>query len=394
MPTNLEVSVSPSSEQIARTKERIDAYIRTVKANPNYRPDSAPYYGFHEAEKAVRGTVLIFHGFSAKPNQLSALSDYLFNNGFNYYQANLANHTLQPPSKYWCQVDLKPEILNPLREKVQKDKVLTDFIASLPQDPAKFQRPSLQQQASLVSRLLLIEPRLVNIIPAAERDSDRNFGRYFNSNHMEYLTDARQRLAELDAMPGPIYVIGLSVGGAIALGIAADQPKRVSKVITYTPLLKLYEPTVEQYIELAGPLDMYEKSWRPGEVFPVGALTAAAKYGEYVRESKNVKALQNVKTLMVLTENEDAASIPTNQKLFNDIGGDAKENRLFIYPASDLVPHPLAEPNVKSQGMTNRFWQSLYQETYRFLVTGEINPGNMRTVEQDPNLPQVPPFKA
>jgi esterase/lipase len=393
MTTNLKLSTTPTSEQLARTKKRIDAYIQSVESDPNFRTGSTPYYGFHDAGKAIHGTVVIFHGFSGKPPQMSKLSDYLFANGFNYYQTNLAGHTLKPPSKFWCQVDLKPEIYNPLREKVQKDSVLSNYIANLPTDPNKFQRPSFQQQAGLVSRLLLIEPRLLDIVPAIERDNDPDFYRYFDSSHMEYLTHAQQRLAELDDMPGPIYAIGLSVGAAIALGLAADKPNRISKVVSYAPLLKLQTPLMERYVNLAGPLDIHEKSWSPGESFPIGALTAAAKYGAFVREPKNVKALQQVQTFMVLTENEDAANIPTNQKFFNDIGGEKKGNRFYIYPASDLVPHPLAEPDVKSQGMTNRFWQSLYQETFRFLTTGEIDPGNMSNTEQDPNLPQVPPSK-
>ncbi|BAZ38257.1 hypothetical protein NIES4101_41940 [Calothrix sp. NIES-4101] len=393
MTTNLALSATPTSEQISRTKAKIDAYIKSVEANPNFRSGSTPYYGFHEAGKAIHGTVVIFHGFSGKPKQMSKLSDYLFANGFNYYQTNLAGHALQPPSKFWCQVDLKPEIYKPLREKVLKDSVLSNYVANFPTDPNKFQRPSLQLQASLVARLLLIEPRLVDIVPAVERDNDPDFYRYFDSNHMEYLTHAQQRLAELDDMPGPIYTIGLSVGAAIALGLAADKPQRISKVVSYAPLLKLHEPMMERYVNLAGPLDIHEKSWSPGESFPIGALTAAAKYGAFVREPKNVKALQQVPTFMVLTENEDAANIPTNQKFFNDIGGNKKGHRFYMYPASDLVPHPLAEPDVKSQGMTNRFWQSLYQETYRFLTTGEIDPGNMSNTEQDPNLPLVPPLK-
>lgn len=393
MTTNLETITTPTSRQIDLTKQRIDAYRKSVEASPNFRPGSTPFYRFHPPGQPIHGTVIIFHGFSAKPTQMSALSDYLFANGFNCYQANLAHHTQQPPSKYWCQVDLKPEIWKPLREKVQKDPALTEFVKNLTQNPNQFISASKMQQAGILSRLFLLEPRLIDIIPAIERDNDRDFQRYFISNHMDYLTDARQRLAELDEIPGPIYVIGLSVGAAIALGIAADQPKRVSKVVAYAPLLKLFDSTMERYINLTGPLDINEKSWRPDESFPVGALTAAAKYGAYVRESKNVRALQQVKTWMVLTENEDAAHIPTNKKFFDDIGGTRRGNRFYIYQASDLVPHPFAEPNVQSQGMTNRFWQSLYQETFRFLTTGEINPANMNTVEQDSNLPIVPPLK-
>lgn len=332
MTTNLEISVTPTSEQISRAKAKIDAYIKSVETNPNFRAGSTPYYGFHKPGKAIHGTVLIFHGFSGKPKQMSLLSDYLFANGFNYYQTNLAGHALQPPSKFWCQVDLKPEIYNPLREKVQKDSVLTNYIANFPTDPNKFVRPTFQQQTGLVARLLLIEPRLLDIVPAIERDNDPDFYRYFDSNHMEYLTHAQQRLAELDDMPGPIYTIGLSVGAAIALGLAADKPNRISKVVSYAPLLKLHTQLMERYVNLAGPLDIHEKSWSPGESFPIGALTAAAKYGAFVREPKNVKALQQVRTFMVLTENEDAANIPTNQKLFNDIGGEKREIVFIFIP--------------------------------------------------------------
>jgi pimeloyl-ACP methyl ester carboxylesterase len=392
MTTNLETSLTPTQEQITQTQQKIDAYIESIKANPNYRSNSEPYYGFHDAGESIHGTVLIFHGFSAKPHQMSRLTDYLFENGFNFYQANMAGHILQPPAQYWPQVDLKPEILNPLREKVQKDPVLQNYMASLPKDPGQFQRPGYRQQIALVARLLLIEPRLLDIAKTVQLDNDPGFPHYFISSHMDYLTDARQRLLDLEAMPGPIYTIGLSVGAAVALGLAADQPNRIQKTVAYAPLLKIYDPERELYINLAGPLDISEKSWNPGESFPVGALTATSHFGAFVRQPQNIKSLKKVATMMVLTENEDAAHIPTNQAFFKDIGGTASGNRFYIYPKSDMVPHPMAEPNTVSQGMTNHFWQSLYQETFRFLTTGELDPSNMSTIEQDPNLPQVKPL--
>jgi len=48
---------------------------------------------------------------------------------------------------------------------------------------------------------------------------------------------------------------------------------------------------------------------------------------------------------------------------------------MYLYSASDLVPHPMVDPTTISQNMTNRFWQSMYQETFRFLTTGEIGKG-------------------
>jgi len=42
----------------------------------------------------------------------------------------------------------------------------------------------------------------------------------------------------------------------------------------------------------------------------------------------------------------------------------------------------MIDPTEVSQGMSNHFWQSLYQETYRFLTTGEVVIANMDKLEQ------------
>jgi pimeloyl-ACP methyl ester carboxylesterase len=348
---------------------------------------------FHDAGQAVRGTVLIFHGFSGVPHQMWRLADYLFRNGFNVYQATLANHTFLPAAKYWPQVDLKPEILNPLREKVQQDPVLQNYLANFAAQPDS-QSPSPQQQAALVARLLMLEPRLLEIVAAAENETDPNFERYFDSSHMDFLTDAQARLAELGAMPGPIFTVGLSVGGATALALAAARPDRIKRVVAFAPLLKVYDPQRERYINLAGPLDISETGWDPSLRFPVGAFTAAARFGTFVRQPKNISVLKNIPTFLPLTENEDAAHVQTNLDFFEAIGGKNKGHSCYLYPASDLVPHPMVDSTIVSQGMTNRFWQSLYQETFHFLCTGAINAGNMSNLEQDPNLPQVPPLNS
>jgi hypothetical protein len=54
------------------------------------------------------------------------------------------------------------------------------------------------------------------------------------------------------------------------------------------------------------------------------------------------------------------------------------------------VPHPMVDPTEVSQGMSNRFWQTLYQETYRFLSTGEAKLANLEQLQQDETLPIVP----
>jgi hypothetical protein len=49
----------------------------------------------------------------------------------------------------------------------------------------------------------------------------------------------------------------------------------------------------------------------------------------------------------------------------------------------------MVDPSEVSQGMSNRFWQSLYQETFRFLTIGEVDLSNMSSIGQDEDLPLV-----
>jgi pimeloyl-ACP methyl ester carboxylesterase len=382
-------TVAPTAEQLNATREAIATYIRSLDTHPERRDGAYPYYLFHEPGQPIIGTVLMFHGFSAKPHQMWRLADYLFRNGFNVYQATLAGHPYIRPEKNWPQVDLVPEIAEPLKAKIAQDPVLQNYIHNLNGNEG-FTRPSYMQRLALITRLLKIEPRLMDIVRSIDRNDDPDFDRYFISSHMDYLKDAQRRLTELDAMPGPVYTVGLSVGGATALGLAAARPDRVEKVVAYAPLLRVYGEDRRKYVNLAGPLDIRELGWDPNLRFPVGALTAADRFGSaYVL--KQSKTLQRIPTFMVLTENEDAADIETNRAFYQAIGGDRNGHRFYYYPTEDLVPHPMVDPTEVSQGMSNRFWQSLYQETYRFLTQGEVNSNNLRNTEQNTDLPAVLP---
>lgn len=63
--------------------------------------------------------------------------------------------------------------------------------------------------------------------------------RYYDSSHLNYLSDAEARLAEVAPLPGPVFTVGLSVGGAVALGLAASQNDKVVRTVAYAPLLKV-----------------------------------------------------------------------------------------------------------------------------------------------------------
>ncbi|MBW4419711.1 MAG: alpha/beta hydrolase [Myxacorys californica WJT36-NPBG1] len=383
-------NVTPTREQIDQTKRSIDGYIQSLDRNPERREGAYPYYLFHEPGKPIRGTVMMFHGFSAKPHQMWRLADYLFQNGFNVYQCVIAGHVLINPAKNWCQVDLKPPYADPLKAKIGRDPILQDFFRNFANSP-NAARPGFLQQVALMARLVAIEPRLLDIIKAIESPDDPDFDEYFTSSHLGYLSEAQTRLEELQAMPGAIYTVGLSVGGAVALGLAASRPDRVRRVVAYAPLLKVHGKERRQYVNLAGPLDISESGWDPNLRFPVGALTAVDRFGSsVVMSDSSVRSLQNIPTFMVLTENEDAADIETNKAFYLDISGDEGRNAFYLYPLKDQVPHPMVDPTEVSQNMSNHFWQSLYQETFRFLTQGRANIGNMSSLGQAQDIPTVP----
>ncbi len=391
MTANTDIRITPTDEQIAKTKKAIESYFLKWWADPNKREGACPYYQIHEPGKPIRGTVMVFHGFAAKPKQMEILADYLFRNEFNIYQIPLAGHAFLPPDNCWPQIDLKPEYFEPLRERVRKDQVLADFFSNRSGNSLwQFQRLNKRQMLSLVTRILKLAPSMGDMILAIERSNDPDFNRYFTSSHMNYLHDAQQRLAELDAMPGPIYTVGLSVGGAVALGLAASRPDRIKKVVAYAPLLEVEDEIRERYINLTGPLDLREFSWEQNVSFPVGCLTAANRFGAFVRSDKNLQALKNIPTCLVLTEHDDATDNQVLQKFHHSLGGEAKGHRCYLYEASDLVPHPMVDPREVSQGMVNHFWKNLYQETFRFLTKGEINPSKMNSVDPADDLPHLP----
>ena len=89
----------------------------------------------------------------------------------------------------------------------------------------------------------------------------------------------KSRLAELAALPGDVYTVGLSVGGAVAIGLAAAHPDRVEQVVAYAPLLQVNFDDRRQYVNLKGPLHIKDMGWDPNLQNPVGALTAANRFG-------------------------------------------------------------------------------------------------------------------
>lgn len=364
--------IIPNAREISQVKKTIDARIRSIDADPNRRLGSYPYYLFHPPEQPILGTIIMFHSFGAIPHQMSLLGQSLFNNGFNIYQPGLAGHAFIPPEKYWPQASLKPKISLLLKDKIKKDAVFQNYLKNINENFDKFNGPTPGEGEILMERLLKIEPRLEDFVWAIERESDRDFYRYFDSESVKYVIDARARLAELAAMPGPIYAIGLSVGATVALALAATEPERVKKVVAYAPLLKIRDKKLSCFLHLGELLNLKQNLGEEGLYSPIQTLIGGVHLGRLVMGAKQRRNLWKVPTFFVLTENDELADIETPQKFMEAMGGTWKGHRCYLYPKINLVPSQMVDPRSSSNGMSNVFWRNLYRETRRFLQFGDI----------------------
>ena len=378
-------TVVPTAEAIAAVKQEIEAYLETVRSHRDQRSGAHPYYLFHEPGQPIYGTVLMFHGFSMRPHQMWRLAEYLFQNGFNVYQSTIAGHEYVNPAKNWPQIDLKPEYAGPLMQKVLSDPVLQSAL----RQAAETKEVATGQQYPLLQRVFSVVPELKEIAEVITQPNHPDFDRYFVSSHQQFLISAQQRLQELSAMPGPIYTVGLSVGGAVSLGLAANSDGRVEKTVAYAPLLQIENESRRAFVQLTGPLDINETGWDPSLQFPVGALTAADYFGGEIKSAP--EKLKDVPIFMVLTENEDAADVEADESFFASVNALNGASYLYKYPAQAMVPHPMVDPTEVSQGMSNLFWRGLYQETLRFLLEGEVSFSNLATLSQSGDLPAVAP---
>ncbi|XP_024531302.1 uncharacterized protein LOC9633504 [Selaginella moellendorffii] len=120
-----------------------------------------------------------------------------------------------------------------------------------------------------------LSPEMSDIIAALDQgDRSQDFQRFFDSSHLDYFTEAEQRLEDVHALPGPIFAIGISMGGATALHLANTYPDTISKVVAYAPLLKTMDDSRREFALAIGPLDVKETGWEPSLQFTVGCLVA------------------------------------------------------------------------------------------------------------------------
>jgi alpha-beta hydrolase superfamily lysophospholipase len=197
-----------------------------------------------------------------------------------------------------------------------------------------------------------------------------------------YEAFAERTYQEAKSLGGPVHVMGLSVGGNIALNVAEKHPD-VADVVAYAPFLRpkgggalfdAFHMLDKVTFGLAGKVfNMIPFHWdeqtkrdtasgkRPGHSqFDLGNIYAASEYGrKLIANSHQIKS----PVQFFVTGADDAANEDAIRKAFDQSGGKDRDG-WYYYPKSEGIPHPMVHPmEDKGKGQT----PALYDMTLQFL---------------------------
>lgn len=338
-----EVGASEDEVTSKTTQQRLDAAVaanesRMVKArkDPHYRAKfgSEPYLKLHRADEAVKGTVVVFHGFSGMPVQQNPLVDYLFAQGYDVFNASVAGH----------------------------------YLVNEPGAPRQF-----------LGSKKLIEGGLTPLDNTFVAWPYADYGR---DPVKEYTAEIDATYKIMSTLRKPFYAAGLSAGATQAIGIGARYPAEFKRVAALAPLLDL-EPQKKSQLTSAAALIKTARitnggewdgwfAWDKTNPFPQGSFWGLQKYGSSLVPTAGAFKSNKQQLFVVTTDNEDAADSSKSAAFVAAAGGAAAGHVLFNYPKTYRVPHPINILDARSQGMVNFYYKTLFQETVRFFNDGKV----------------------
>lgn len=428
-----EKTLLPSPKEVRDTMNNIGNYVNWINStyragSPNRRVEtyrkqapgtkpSEPYCLFHSKDRRIFGTVILFSGFNDRPQQQAALGAYLFNSGFNVYNVYLAHHFKVPGTDFWPRTTYRPEIAQLILKKLS-NPANAPLVQIIKQAMGKGDFTDSDLKAT--DRLLGPELSSEMLNKAWEDPGGPNFRKYYvmkdrddaevqPSDFMDYLRDAKARLNDLKPMPGPIFLSGLSVGGSLVMALAAaDGGERIHGVVTSAPWLLSANKSDRMQSMFAGPLG--ENIKLIGGPFPIkfenqqidfspASASANAALGAWVTRPEQKNRLRAIPHAVITTEIDNSADNGTIRSTFDymNSGPYATLHYWEQYPASYNIGHAFTDPeNYRSDNVSaadgggwNRHWRTLYQETFRFFITGTINNAQFLSKTQDRSLPEV-----
>ena len=418
-----EAVVTPTEEQLAEAMDRIGLHVeqirrevpaehrRTERYAASRRGEAmAPYCLFHAPGRSIYGTVLLLHGFNDRPHQQGKLASYLFHAGFNVYNVYLANHFMVDGTEFWPKTAYRPELvetiqhkladpaiiamLQPLAEKLHSGQELSEeeiavFDAAVgPELSYGLYQEAWSDPGGDAYRTIFNwhEPQPDASLMAAARKAD----------FFQFVRDAQARLDELDSLPGPVFVGGLSVGGTLALALgAAEGGERIRGIVSHAPWLQSVLADNNMNLRIGGPLDNGDPiSWpNHGVPFSAASVSANLALGAWMFRPESLANLTGVPTAIITTEAEDSADNAATaalQQLITSHDAVASLHVASAYPASFGIGHAFTDPeNYAGEEAWNRHFRTLYQESYRFYLQGTVDADNLLGVDQDTALPRA-----
>jgi esterase/lipase len=370
---------------------------------------------------------MLFHGFNDRPQQQAKLASYLFHNGFNVYNVFLADMYVVKMNSdgsggdatgTWAKTVYRPEVLQLVQSKLQDPANQPKLQPILPRLQAGTFTPD---DIATIDAILGPDLSVEKLKGAWQDPGSDAWNQLFlahdatagesllesarHSDFADYVKDATARLADLAPMPGPIFIGGLSVGGAMALALGeADGGRRVRSIVAHAPWLDSFQPQTNLQIMMAGPLD--DKVGAAGGQYPItwpnhridmspASIAANLALGAWTAKPERVATLATIPTATITTEADDSADNAATATLNAAMTSNAAVAPLHVaasYPKALNIGHAMTDPENYPDNNPisyNRFFRTLYQESYRFYLTGGIDQNNLVSTSQDPSLPQV-----
>lgn len=211
------------------------------------------------------------------------------------------------------------------------------------------------------------------------------------SEYRRYMTYGEETYQQARALAAPVHVMGLSVGGNVALYVAEKHPE-VKSVVAFAPFLRAktgggvfdsaYFLDGALFGAGGGALDRLNHGWgaeceadeaagkRAGHCnFKLGNINSAMRLGgEVIGLAPQLKS----PTQFFVTAVDDAADEAAIKQVYEASGGGAKHG-WYYYPEAEGIPHPMLHPSEdKGKGHT----PALYDMTVQFVENQQpINRG-------------------
>jgi len=360
-------------------------------------------YAFHKPETAVYGTAIVFHGGFGKPADTEVTFSYLHANGFNVYAPPLAGHAFQ--GTRWPSTRLRDEFGGSLaRQLLLEDPVLGSVARRINNGslmapvhvPDGFDLDEAMERALSVLRRgmtaaaynTLVDAFQLLITASAYPGKQAAVHRYFETDHMRYATEAAARVADVAALPGPVMVVGYSMGGLEAMYAAARSAGVVSRAVLYAPFVDAAappeQPRLRYLLQAVGALDLYDVPVVNDTTIPSVILPASTLVGHTLLDEVLQAAVRRqTDVFCVFAEDDGMSDVDAGLRACRD-GVASVGSRAFVYPARLKLNHFVAPSRF------NSFSETLLKETWRFLADGEVRSERLLNETGDPELPPLP----